>query len=47
MGRFTLSTTTVLEVQHQCNTTRASNGFGVAANFTTEVYTSVELTREG
>lgn len=46
-GRFTLSEQKVLEVQHQCQTTVATNGFGVESNFgVTEVYTVVELWRE-
>lgn len=45
-GRITLAGTTVLEVQHQCQTTKTVNGFGIAANFTTEVYTVAEFIRE-
>jgi len=46
-GRFTVSGgPKVYEVQHQAAVTRAVNGFGVAANFTTEVYTTIELIRE-
>jgi len=46
VGRFTLAVSSVLEVQHQCNTTNATNGFGIAANFTIEVYTVAEFWRE-
>lgn len=42
-GRFTIATQKVFELQHQCQTTRNTDGFGVAANFTTEVYSVVEL----
>jgi hypothetical protein len=42
-GRFTLSVSSVLEVRHRCVTTKASTGFGLAASWGTEVYTTVEL----
>lgn len=42
-GRFTLSGTANVELQHQCSTTRATDGFGKAANFTTEVYSSIRI----
>lgn len=45
-GRFTLSAQKTLEIQHQCTTTNATNGFGVACNFTTEVYTIAEFWKE-
>jgi hypothetical protein len=45
-GRFTLASTKVLEVQHRCNLTKVTNGLGVQANLTTEIYTIVELVRE-
>lgn len=45
-GRFTISVQSVLEVQHQCQTTVAGNGFGIECNFTTEVYTNVSMWRE-
>ncbi len=44
-GIFTLGVSSALEVQHQCATTNGTNGFGVAANFTTEVYTVAEFWR--
>lgn len=46
-GTFTIGTTKTFEIQHQCQTTAATTGFGVAANFGTEIYTSVELTKVG
>lgn len=45
MGRFTIDVATVFEVQHRCQITWPE-GFGVAANFDTEIYTSIELVRE-
>lgn len=46
LGRFSIADTKVLEVQHQCFSTFANQGFGVAADFQDEVYTVVELWRE-
>lgn len=46
-GVFTLAASKVLEVQHNGQVTAASNGFGQAGSFGTEVYTVVELTRIG
>lgn len=43
VGRFTIAASKALEVQHQCQTTRSSDGFGVAANFTTEVFTVAQF----
>lgn len=45
-GRFTITSPKVFEVQHRCQTTKATNGFGVESNFTTEVYTSALFLRE-
>lgn len=42
-GVFTIAASKALEVQHQGQTTESSDGFGVAANFATEIYTRVEL----
>lgn len=42
-GRFTIAATKVFEVQHRCQTTMATTGFGLECNFTTEVYTILEL----
>jgi hypothetical protein len=36
---------TVFALQHQCGTTRATNGFGVGAGFTTEVFSRLEITQ--
>lgn len=39
-GRFTIAGSKVFEVQHRCTTTKATDGFGNAANFgETEIYT--------
>lgn len=45
-GRFAIASASVFELQHQCQTTRATDGFGIAANFTTEVYAVCEFWRE-
>lgn len=45
-GRFTIASSKAFEVRHQCNTTRATDGMGRAANFTTEVYTIAEFWKE-
>lgn len=45
-GRFTLTAQTAVELQHRCATTSATSGFGVEANFGTEVYAVVEFWRE-
>jgi len=45
-GKFTLSGSTVLEVRHYCINTRATTGFGYAANITTEVYTDALFVKE-
>ena len=46
VGRFTIAGTKDFEIQHQCQTTQATNGYGNAANFTTEVYTQAEFWKE-
>jgi hypothetical protein len=45
-GRFTLSVQSVLEVQHRCGTTKATNGLGVASNWGDEIYTVAEFWRD-
>lgn len=46
-GRFSLSTVKVLEVQHRCSTTKATDGFGLASNLDSkvEVYTIAKFWR--
>jgi hypothetical protein len=46
-GRFTVAQQVILEVQHQCKSTRNTNGFGAPANFATEVYAEAVFVREG
>lgn len=47
LGRFTLAAPKVLEVQHYCLTTRATDGFGAyGGSSEPEIYTVVELWRE-
>lgn len=41
------TTPTTFEIQHRCATTITNTGFGFAANFGTEVYTTVEIWRFG
>lgn len=42
-GKMVLTVAKVLEVRHRAETTKATNGFGVGANFGTEVYTVAEF----
>lgn len=44
-ARVVLTASTVFEIQHQCETT-LSTGFGIAGNFATEQYTTVEIFKE-
>lgn len=46
-GIFTIAASKALELQHQCQTSNATNGMGLACNFTTEVYAIVELWKVG
>jgi hypothetical protein len=46
-GVFTIAASKALELQHQCTTTFATLGFGSQCNFTTEVYSVVELWKIG
>lgn len=47
VGKFTLASSKVLEVQHRAQTTAGTNGYGAATSWGTEVYTQVELIRIG
>lgn len=47
MGRFTIGASKALELQHRCEGTQATNGFGIEANFGTEVYATIELWKVG
>lgn len=45
-GEFTITATKVFEIQHNVAVTRATNGFGAAANLgTTEIYTQAKFWR--
>ncbi len=46
-GVFTIGASKAIELQHQGQTTKATNGFGIEANFTTEVYAVVEFWKIG
>jgi hypothetical protein len=46
-GRFTLNGIRVIELQHRCQTTRSTDGFGTSASWGTEVYATVEFWKEG
>lgn len=43
--RFTINESKTFEIQHQCQTTGSTNGFGIATTFSTdnEIYTTVEI----
>lgn len=47
-ARFTIANSSVFEVQHQCVTTEATDGFGIAMPFTVafEQYLTVEIVKE-
>ena len=39
VGRITVAASQALEVQHRCETTKSSAGYGVALSFGDEIYT--------
>lgn len=45
-GRFTITATKVLELQHQCITTKATTGLGIGSSIDTEVYSEIEFWKE-
>ena len=47
VGQFTIASSKTFEVQHQCNATKSSNGFGPENGFGTQVYTTVSITKVG
>lgn len=48
VGEFTITVPTVFEVQHRCETTRSTDGFGEISNYgEVEVFTIAEFWREG
>jgi len=45
-GAFTLATSSTIELQHRCGTTKATNGLGGAVAFgDSEIYASIAITR--
>lgn len=42
-GEFTIASSKIFELQHNCITTQAGNGFGVASGIGAELYTVIEL----
>lgn len=40
---FSITGSQAFELQHRCETTNAGDGYGIAANFTTEVYSTIEI----
>jgi len=42
-GRFTIATSKTFELQHRCAATQATDGFGKATSWGTEIYASVEF----
>ena len=45
--RFVISETSNIELQHECTTTQATDGFGQATSLGVEVYAVIEFWREG
>lgn len=46
LGELTIAAAKVFEIQHQCTTTRNTDGFGVAGGFSvSEVYTQVRIVK--
>ena len=41
---ISIGTATTLAIQHQCTTTEANDGYGIAGGFGNEVYTTVKIT---
>ena len=44
-GVITIASAKTFEFQHRCQTSRGTDGLGVAADFTTEVYAEIEIVR--
>jgi hypothetical protein len=42
-GVITIVSTKTFELQHQCNVTQTTNGFGVSGNFTSEIYSELTI----
>ena len=45
-ARVTLTGSTTFEIQHRCDNSRTTNGFGVGANLSVEIYTVVKIYKE-
>ena len=45
LGRFTLTATSNLRLEHRCSTTKATNGFGISTGWDTEVYSLGKIQR--
>lgn len=45
VNTFTINAQKVFELQHQCSTTKASQGFGVGSGFAAGIYATVQLTK--
>ena len=45
-ARVTITGSTTFEIQHRCDTSRTTNGFGVGANLSVEIYTVVKIYKE-
>lgn len=46
IGRFTISTPKVLEIQHRCEATKANNGLGTTLSWSNVTFAVLELWRE-
>jgi hypothetical protein len=44
-GVVTIASAKTFQFQHQCQTTRSTDGFGIASNFTSEVYATIRIDR--
>jgi len=47
LGTFTIASSKVFELQHQCLTTTSGNGFGNQAGITTEVFAQIYIAKIG
>jgi hypothetical protein len=45
IGRVIITSAKVFEIQHQCQTTKATTGFGVGAGYGSEVFSVVKITK--
>jgi hypothetical protein len=47
LGTFTIASSKVFELQHQCITTVGGNGFGGQSGITTEIFAEIHITKLG